>query len=310
MSYRVTRRGLLAGTLALVAQASAPLRVLAAASPAQVSALGDDLWLVQGLGAPLLVSRSGEQLLLVDGGEAGSAKALTALLSQRFPKARVHALINTDWHTDRSGYNDTAAAAGAKLIATENTRLWMSTERTGGPEGRVLTPRAVRARPTDTLLYGNRNLTLGQQSVEYGVLPAGHTDGDLYVWFAAQNVLFAGDMVVSRRYPSIDSASNGWLGGMVSALKLLMARCNAQTRIIDADGLLLGKADLLGQQDMCFTVLQRIAESYYKGETRQQFMASQPTREFDAARGDPRAFLLQAYESAWSHINEIRRVTR
>ena len=310
MSYRVTRRGLLAGTLALVAQASAPLRTLAAAAPAQVSALGDDLWLVQGLGAPLLVARSGGQLLLVDGGEAGSAKALTALLSQRFPKARVQALINTDWHPDRSGYNEVAAAAGAKLIASENTRLWMSTELARGPDSRMQASRAARARPTDTLFYGKGTVMLGQQTVEYGVLPAGHTDGDLYVWFAAQNVLFAGDMVVSRRYPIIDSASNGWLGGMVSALKLLMSRCNAQTRIIDADGLLLGKADLLAQQDMCFTVLQRIAESYYKGETRQQFMASQPTREFDAARGDPRLFLEQAYGSAWAHINEIRRVTR
>jgi glyoxylase-like metal-dependent hydrolase (beta-lactamase superfamily II) len=306
----VTRRGLLAGTLALVVQAAAPLRALAAATPAQVSALGDDLWLVQGLGAPLLVARSGEQLLLVDGGEAVAARALTGLLSQRFPKARVQVLINTDWHADRSGYNEAAAAAGARLIATENTRLWMSTERTGATDGRLQALRAARAKPTDTLFYGNRTLMLGQQSVEYGVLPAGHTDGDLYVWFAAQNVLFAGDMVVSRRYPLIDSASNGWLGGMVGALKLLMARCNAKTRIIDADGLLLGKADLLAQQDLCFTVLQRIAESYYKGETRQQFMVSQPTREFDAVRGDPSAFLLQAYDSAWGHINEIRRVTR
>jgi len=310
LSYRVTRRGLLAGTLALVVQAAAPLRALAAATPAQVSALGDDLWLVQGLGAPLLVARSGEQLLLVDGGEAVAARALTGLLSQRFPKARVQVLINTDWHADRSGYNEAAAAAGARLIATENTRLWMSTERTGATDGRLQALRAARAKPTDTLFYGNRTLMLGQQSVEYGVLPAGHTDGDLYVWFAAQNVLFAGDMVVSRRYPLIDSASNGWLGGMVGALKLLMARCNAKTRIIDADGLLLGKADLLAQQDLCFTVLQRIAESYYKGETRQQFMVSQPTREFDAVRGDPSAFLLQAYDSAWGHINEIRRVTR
>jgi glyoxylase-like metal-dependent hydrolase (beta-lactamase superfamily II) len=310
LSYRVTRRSLLAGTLALVAQAAAPLRGWSAAASPQVSALGEDLWLVQGLGAPLLVARSGEQLLLVDGGEAGSAKALTSLLSQRFPRARVQVLINTDWHADRSGYNEAAAAAGARLIATENTRLWMSTEQTGGTYGRVQSPRTTRARPTDTLFYGNRTLTLGQQSVEYGVLPSGHTDGDLYVWFAAQNVLFAGDMIVSRRYPVIDSASNGWLGGMVSALKLLMARCDAQTRVIDADGLLVGKADLLAQQDLCFTVLQRIAESYYKGETRQQFMASQPTREFDDARGDPRAFLLQAYDSAWGHINEIRRVTR
>ena len=309
MSYRVTRRGLLLGTLALAAQLSVPQLAQAASMPAQLIPLGEGLWLVLGLGAPLLIAESGDQLLLVDGGDAGSAKALTALLAQRFAHHKLLALINTDWHADRSGYNEVAAAAGARLIAHENTRLWLGTEVTSSLDGHRYGPRPLRARPADTLFYGKRSLSLGDQTVEYGALPAGHTDGDLYVWFAAQNLLFAGD-VVTARYPRLDSNSNGWVGGQVSALKQLMALCNAETRVVNAEGKLVGKADLLAQQDLCFTVLQRVAESYYKGETRQQFLGSQPTREFDAVRGDPKAFLLQAYEGAWGHINEIRRVTR
>jgi len=57
-------------------------------------------------------------------------------------------------------------------------------------------------------------------------------------------------------------------------------------------------------------VLTRIGQSYYKGETWEQFLASAPTQEFDAAFGDPARFLRTAYEGAWGHVNEIRRVTR
>jgi hypothetical protein len=97
---------------------------------------------------------------------------------------------------------------------------------------------------------------------------------------------------------------------MVTGLKTLMARCDDATRIVGSGSELLTRADLLAQQDLCFAVLTRIGQSYYKGETWAQFQASAPTREFDAGRGDPARFLRMAYESAWGHVNEIRRVTR
>jgi hypothetical protein len=62
--------------------------------------------------------------------------------------------------------------------------------------------------------------------------------------------------------------------------------------------------------DMCLAVITRIGESYYGGQTRDEFVASRPTREFDAQWGDPTLFLQTAYTGAWSHVNEIRRITR
>lgn len=310
LSYRLTRRGLLAGSLALAVQVSVPLPVNAGADLPQLTPLGQGLSLLSGFGAPVVVAEDGGQLLLVDGGEAASSKALTGFLAQQFPRSRLRSLINTSWRWDRSGYNETAAAAGARIIAHENTRLWLGTEIHCAWESRRYAPRPSRALPTDTFHYGSRTLSLGAQQVEYGVLPNGFTDGDLYVWFPSQDVLVAGAMAVSSRYPIVDYSTNGWLGGMVGGLKQLMARCGPQTRVVDADGKVIGKAQLQAQQDLCFAVLQRIAESYYKGDTRQQFLDSKPTKDFDALRGDPTGFLVQSYESAWPHINEIRRVTR
>jgi hypothetical protein len=70
------------------------------------------------------------------------------------------------------------------------------------------------------------------------------------------------------------------------------------------------RADMQAQLDLCFRVLSRIGQSYYKGQTWQELLASKPTREFDAQWGDPGVFLQTAYEGAWLHINEIRRVIR
>ena len=310
LSQCLTRRGLLAGSLAIAVQASLALPAVAAGALPHLTPLGPGLWVLSGFGAPLVVAQSGTQLLLIDGGDGASAKSLNRFLAQQFPAARLTTLINTCWRPDRSGYNETAAAAGARIIAHENTRLWLGTEIHCAWESRQYAPRPARALPTDTLHYGSRSLAFGTQQIEYGVLPPGHTDGDLYVWLPAHDVLVSGGMAVSSRYPIVDFSTNGWLGGMVGALKQLMARCGAQTRVIDADGTVIDKAQLLAQQDMCFAVLQRIAESYYKGETRQQFLDSRPSHDFDAARGDPTRFLVQSYESAWGHINEIRRVTR
>ena len=40
----------------------------------------------------------------------------------------VQVLFNTDWHLENTGSNDTLGKAGTKIIAHENTKLWMSTE--------------------------------------------------------------------------------------------------------------------------------------------------------------------------------------
>lgn len=268
------------------------------------------LSLVTGGAANIVVASAGGELLLVDGGAAADAAQLSKLLSTHFPGQKLRAVINTHWHWAQSGFNAAARKAGADVLAHENTRLWLSTEVNSRWEGRVYKPQPPQALPNKTFYYGPQSLPFGGGAVEYVHLGQAHTDGDVYVRFAEENVIVAGDVLAPGRYPIIDSASNGWLGGIQGALRMIAARCDANTQVIPAEGAPAGVDAVKQQQEMCYAVVSRIGENYYKGGTFEELLASQPTREFDAQHGDPALFLKQAYETAWYHVNEIRRVAR
>jgi cyclase len=303
---RVTRRDTLLAGLGCGVAAPA----WAASGWVVATDLGGDLVLYGGAGGNVIGLRGAEGLLLVDGGLAKHSKALLRAVRERQGKGPVRYLLNTHWHIDHTGSNETLAAAGATIIAHENTRLWMGQEIVSAWEGRTFPPQPPRALPTETFFYDSKPLAFGGAQLEYGHLPQAHTDGDIYVRFAAQNVLAAGDVVTDGRYPVVDYSTGGWLGGMIDALKTLIAKSDGETRIVPGSGALRTRADLQAQHDMCLAVLRRIGDSYYKGQTWQEFVDSKPTRDFDAQWGDPDSFLATSYKGAWYHINEVRRATR
>ncbi len=311
----ITRRDtLLAG---LGCAMAAPMAARAAASGAAAASgqvvatdLGGDLVLYAGAGGNVVGLRTGDGLLLVDSGLAQQSKALLGAVQDKQGGGPVRYLLNTHWHVDHTGSNEALGAAGAKIVAHENTKLWMGQEITCAWENRTYPPRPARALPTETFFYDSKQLSFGGAQVEYGYLPQAHTDGDIYVRFPAQNLLVGGGVVSGGHYPVLDYSTNGWLGGMLDGLKILLDKSDAQTRIVSGGGSLRTKADLQAQYDMCLAVLKKISDSYYKGQTWQEFLASKPTRDFDAQWGEPDIFLATAYKGAWYHINEIRRITR
>jgi len=277
--------------------------------PITATPLGDALWMFQGAGANVVAAAGPEGLLLVDGGAAERSRALLRRVLSETRAPRVDTLLNTHWHWKHTGSNEALGKAGATIVAHENTKLWLGTQVISRWENRTYPPLPAKALPTRTFYYGTQHLSVGKRSVEYGHLPQAHTDGDIYAFFPDENVLVGGGVVSGGgSYPIADYCTGGWLGGMMTALKTLIARCDARTRIVPGAGPLRTRADLEAQRDMCFQVLTRIGQNYYKGETWQQLLDSKPTREFDAQWGDPGVFLRTAYEGAWLHINEIRRV--
>ena len=307
------RRNLLGWGLAAMAVPASllvPRAAWAAPSRLSLSPLAGRLSLITGGAANIVVASSGDELLLVDGGAAADSAQLAKLLAGHFPGQKLRAVINTHWHWAQTGFNAAARRAGADVFAHENTRLWLTTEVNSRWEGRVYQPQPAAALPNKTFHYGPQSLPFGGGSVEYVHLGQAHTDGDVYVRFAEENVIVAADVVSPASYPIIDSASNGWLGGLQGALRAIAARCDAGTKVIPAVGQPVGVEALKQQQEMCYTVISRIGENYYKGGTYAELLASAPTKEFDAQYGDPALFLKQAHETAWYHVNEIRRVAR
>ena len=69
-------------------------------------------------GANVLALSTDDGLVLVD---SGAPKSFTA-------PSKVRVLFNTHYHIDQTGNNEVFAAAGAKIIAHERTRQWMSTD--------------------------------------------------------------------------------------------------------------------------------------------------------------------------------------
>ncbi|MDB6043889.1 MAG: fold metallo-hydrolase [Gammaproteobacteria bacterium] len=316
MPATVTRRILLnaslAGAVSLSVSALVPRDACGYArkDPIGSTRLGDDLWLFAGAGGNVVASAGPDGLLLVDGGAADRSAELLERVAAESGQRRVRTLFNTHWHWDHTGSNEALAKSGATIVAHENTRLWLGTEIASKWEGRTYPPRPARALPTRTFFYGSEQMAAGKQEVVYGYLPQAHTDGDIYLFFPKQNVLVAGGVVSGGGYPIADYCIGGWLGGMMSGLKILISKADAQTRIVPGAGPVRTRADLEAQLDMCCNVLARISESYYKGQTWQQLLESRPTRAFDEKWGNPDLFLKTAYEGAWLHINEIRRVTR
>jgi cyclase len=290
------------------------------ATPITATSLAEGLWLFQGAGGNVVVAVAPEGaghagasagLLMVDGGSAERSPELLKRVMAQTGGRRIETLVNTHWHWDHTGSNESVAKSGATIFAHENTKLWLGTEIISKWEDRTYPPRPARALPTKTFFYGGGKLDFHDQEVEYGYLPQAHTDGDLYVRFPKANVIVAGDVVSGGLgYPIADYCTNGWLGGMMQGLKVLVQKSDANTKIIPGSGPTRSRADLEAQLDVCYRVLQRIGDSYYKGQTWKQLLESRPTRDFDAKWGNPDVFLKTAYEGAWLHVNEIRRVQR
>jgi cyclase len=276
----------------------------ASASGLTATKLADDFLLVSGSGSNVLVVTTPEGVLMVDGGQADHSAELLKLISGQADPSRIQVLFNTHWHLDHTGSNETVAKTGAKIVAHENTKLWMGAEIISMWEKRTYQPRPKEARP-NTTFYTTGKMTFGKQDIQYGYLGQAHTDGDIYVFFPGPNILMTGDVFTVGSYPIMDYTTGGWIGGLSDASKMLAGLADAQTRVIPGTGPVQTKSDLQAQADMCAEMRTRFVAMMRKGMSAKDMLASAPTKEFDARWGDPQLFILNAYPGLWGHVREI-----
>jgi cyclase len=260
----------------------------------QVEDLGEHLFVISGGGGNVTVLNSDEGVLLVDGGSREYSAELLELVRRRTGAARIHTLFNTHWHWDQTGSNLTLGPAGTRIIAHENTRLWLGTDVDCKWQHRVYRRLPHEARPTHTF-YTRESLAFGGETIECGYLPQAHTDGDIYVRFRRANVLAAGCVVSVGSYPILDYCTNGWIGGVADATQALIDLSDPATRVIPGEGAPQSLADLKAEHAMLVTVKQRLSKLLADGMGADDMLAAAPTREFDAKWGDPRLFITNAY---------------
>lgn len=305
MASGFTRRQVLTATTASLLAAAAPRLVVGQPSASlAVTDLGSDLALISGAGANVVALAKADGVLLVDGGAAQHSTALQRVLGERWPGRRVEILFNSNWREVHTGANAALRAAGATIMAHENTKLWLGGDFLVEWEGRHYTPHPAAELPNKTF-YKSGDVEFGGVRVEYWHLPRAHTDGDVAVYFGDANVLAASDLLSVGRYPVPDYSTGGWIGGLFDATQALLERTDARTRVIAATGGVYGRTELEAQLAMLTAVRSKVAEAFRVGMSREDFIAAKPTAEFDAQWGDPQQFLPLVYKGGFAHMREL-----
>ena len=307
----IDRRTVLRTGIAVAATAALDLGGRAAAAALadlSVSDLPGGLIMISGAGGAVVAARGPDGAVMVDCGRADRAEALQALVLQKTGAKKVATLFNTCWRLEQTGGNDRLAAGGARILAHENTRLWMSEEIASRWENRVYPPRAPAARPVETFYATAPAMPLGAERIDSGYLLQAHTDGDIYVFFRKANVLVVGGAVAGKGWPVIDWSTNGWMGGMVRGLETLIRLADDKTVIVPSDGVLLTKADLVRQHDMYVAIMGRLQKMMESGLGTPDVLKGAPAADYAAERGDPTQFLTLAFKSFWGDVREFRAV--
>ena len=272
--------------------------------PLAVVPLSGGLSVITGGGGNVTVFESSAGVLLVDGGSPERSAEVLQLVKARTGAARIHTLFNTHWHWDQTGSNRALGPSGTRIIAHENTRLWLSTQIDCKWQKRVYPPLPREARPNQTL-YTTGSLSFGGEHIDYGYLPQAHTDGDIYVFFRDANVLVAGDVVSVGAYPIIDYSTNGWIGGLLEGTRTLIGLADANTRIVPGKGPVQTRAEVEFERDMLATLKLRLSQLLAKGMSVSDMLAAAPTREFDAHWGDPTLFISNAWPGLVQRAREL-----
>ena len=304
MGIVFTRRQMFNAAAATVVVGAVPRFSLAQAASLKVTDLADDLLLIEGAGANVVAFGTADGVLLVDGGLRRNSAAVLAALNERWPGRRIEILFNTNWREEHVGANEAVRAGGAKVMAHENTKLWLGGDFDVEWEDRHYSPQPAAMWPNSTF-YTSGEVTFGGKRVEYRYLPRAHTDGDVTVFFPHANVLVASDLLSVGSYPVPDYATGGWIGGMVAASEKLLAATDERTRFVAATGPAHGRAALQSQLDLCTAVRKRTAEAFRAGMSFRDFAASKPTAEFDAQWGDAAQFLALVYKGGFGHLREL-----
>ncbi len=290
---RPNRRDVMRTALAGAACAAAPIPGLAAA-PAVLSArpLSPRLLWISGAGGNVAAVSTPDGLILVDGGLAAHSAQLLDFVRRETGETRIHTLINTHWHPEQTGSNLALGEAGAKIVAHENTRLWLSHDFWVRWQDTHYAALPEAARPNETFY---KTHALPDYGVEMGYMAQAHTDGDIYIHFPDDNVILAGGVGSTDGWPVLDWGTGGWIIGLMDGLDTLAALSDENTRILPASGPLVPRASILEQRAMFGTIQQDILRLIRQGQSVDEVIEAGPTAPYEAQWGDSRHFLALTY---------------
>ena len=270
----------------------ASMRAKFNAVPMETQKLADNVTMFEGPGGAVTVLNGPDGKFVVDTFVAPAWPRLKEALNG-LGNAPLKYVINTHWHFDHTDNNAHLHAAGATVLAHENTKRDMSEPHDlpvlyrgadGALSGLHFDPSPLEALPQRTFATSYRLQANGETLSLQHVAPA-HTDSDVYVHFQKANAISMGDLFFNGMYPYIDPGTGGNINGIIAAADKILSLADNDTKIVAGHGPLGNKADLTKSRDMLITSRDRVKKLKSAGKSALEAVAEKPFADFDAAWG-------------------------
>jgi cyclase len=271
----------------------ADMRARFNAAPLKTQRLGEDVTMLSGPGGSVVVLNGPDGKFVVDTFVAPAWPRLKEALDD-LGNARVKCVIDTHWHFDHTDNNAPLRAAGATVLAHENTKKRMSEPHdlpvlyrapNGALAGLHFDSSPAEALPQQTFRATYKLQANGECLALQHVAPA-HTDTDIYVHFEKANVIQMGDLFFNWMYPYIDPSTGGKITGMIAAADNILSLADNDTKIVAGHGPLGNKADLTQFRDMMVTSRDRVEKLKSARKSAQEAVAEKPFADLDPVWGN------------------------
>ena len=185
-----------------------------------------------GAGCNVVVAQgSGNGATMVDGGLKDRSAELLSLVRNELSISRIDTLFNSCWHPDRTGANEALGAAGARIMAHENTRLWLGRDVTRPWDNRTIRRLPPEACPNATFYESGSGG--GEQSGDSLRLFAAGPYRRRYVRpLPRRQRVGDGRGGSASSWPLLDWWTGGWIGGLVDAFDVLLEVADENTRVV------------------------------------------------------------------------------
>lgn len=238
--------------------------------------------MLYGAGANVAVQVGPDGILVVDTGSTASREAVLAAIRE-ISDAPIRWIVNTSANRDHTGGNETVSQAGmtvngnpAAIVAHENVLARMTAEN-----------RPVTEIPLNTFFESQRDFYFNGEAIFLYHIPNAHSDGDILVYFRGSDVIVAGELFVTTRYPIIDLDAGGGIDGLVNGANAMLDVAvpaylqEGGTYVIPAYGRVGDEADVVSYRDMLVIVRARIADLIAEGKTLAQVQEAKPALDYD-----------------------------
>lgn len=258
--------------------------------------------LLAGAGGNITVQSGDDGLVLVDSGlEAFSDRLATEL--KKVSSRPVRAIINTGTDADHIGGNDNLAKTGIALYQAMNSGgvTIPGAQLMGHEDGVTVLGRpgpggsgtvaSSKLWPFDTFFGPLKTVYANGESISILHQPAANTMGNVIVVFRRSDVVSAGDLIHSTRYPKWDPQNGGSLQGILDGLNnildITVPEFNQQggTRVIPGHGRIMNESDVVEYRDMVTIIKERIQLLVKQGKTLDQVKAAKVSLAYDGLYG-------------------------